>query len=79
VQFATYLIDRLSQIPDFRIPKGRRHPLWFVLLLTIMGTMSGYYGYRAIGEFVKRHRQALVLAFGIPKELPRPSDERSGL
>lgn len=65
---ATHLVDTLSQIPDFRTQKGRRHPLWFVLLLTIMGTMSGYYGYRAVGDFVKRHRQALVLVFDIPKE-----------
>jgi DDE_Tnp_1-associated len=65
---ATHLIDTLSQIPDFRTLKGQRHPLWFVLLLTIMGTMSGYYGYRAVGDFVKRHQQALVLAFNIPKD-----------
>lgn len=65
---ATPLIDALSQIPDFRTQKGRRHPLWFVLLLTIMGTMNGYYGYRAVGDFVKRHQQALVLAFNIPKD-----------
>lgn len=60
------LIDYLQQIPDFRSPKGRRHPLWFVLLVIIMGMMSGYYGYRGLGRFVERHRRALSEAFKIP-------------
>jgi DDE_Tnp_1-associated len=28
-----------------------------------MGTMSGYYGYRAIGDFIKRNRKDLLLQF----------------
>jgi hypothetical protein len=50
----TCLIEELKKIEDFRISEGRRHPLWIVLLIVIMGTMSGYLGYRALGDFVTR-------------------------
>ena len=36
------LIDYLKQIPDFRHSSGTRHPLWLVLLIIILGMMSGY-------------------------------------
>ena len=58
------LIEHLRQVKDFRTTDGRRHPLWLVLLLVIMGTMSGYVGYRAWGDFAKRHRRALIEVFG---------------
>ena len=40
------LIHYLQQIPDFRTQP--RYPLWVVLLLVIMGVMSGCQGYRAL-------------------------------
>ena len=52
------LIDYFKQIPDPRKNKGNRHPLWLVLLIMIMGCMSGYWGYRQLGRFVERHRRA---------------------
>ncbi|QKQ74016.1 ISAs1 family transposase [Nostoc sp. TCL240-02] len=61
------LIEHLRQVEDFRTSDGRRHPLWLVLLFVIMGTMSGYVGYRAWGDFVKRHRRALIKTFEIQK------------
>lgn len=61
------LIEQLRQVEDFRTLDGRRHPLWLVLLFVIMGTMSGYVGYRAWGDFVKRHRRTLITTFGIQK------------
>ncbi|MEI2581243.1 ISAs1 family transposase [Scytonema sp. PRP1] len=61
------LIEQLRLVEDFRTTDGRRHPLWLVLLFVIMGTMSGYIGYRAWGDFVKRHRRALIKTFGIEK------------
>jgi hypothetical protein len=61
------LIDQLKQVEDFRTKDGRRHPLWLVLLFVIMGTMNGSIGYRALGDFVKRHRQVLIDTFGIQK------------
>ncbi|TBR56744.1 DDE transposase family protein, partial [Westiellopsis prolifica IICB1] len=62
------LIEELKKIKDFRTKKGQRHPLWFVLLLVIMGTMSGCLGYRGLGDFVKRHKQSLIETFEIPKQ-----------
>ncbi len=61
------LIEQLRQIKDFRVKDGQRHQLWLVLLFVIMGTMSGYVGYRAWGDFVKRHRRVLIEKFGIQK------------
>ncbi|MUH00708.1 hypothetical protein F7734_53925 [Scytonema sp. UIC 10036] len=71
------LIEQLKQVEDFRTLDGRRHPLWLVLLFVIMGPMSGYVGYRAWGDFVKRHRRILIETFGIQKhEFPSYSTIR---
>jgi DDE_Tnp_1-associated len=59
------LIEQLKQVEDFRTTDGRRHPLWLVLLFVIMGTMNGASGYRACGDFVKRHKQELIQTFGL--------------
>ena len=61
------LINYLKQIPDFRHPSGRRHPLWLVLLITILGIMSGNIGYRSIERFIERHRTELIKELKIPK------------
>jgi len=62
------LIEELKKVKDFRTKQGQRHPLWFVLLLVIMGTMSGAVGYRGLGDFVKRHQQSLIETLEIPKD-----------
>lgn len=36
------LITSLQEIKDFRTSQGRRYPLWLILLLVVMGTISGY-------------------------------------
>ena len=60
------LIDYLKQIPDERHAGGRRHPLWLILLIMILGIMSGYWGYRGLGRFVERHRRQLIETLKIP-------------
>ncbi len=54
------LIEYLKQIPDEREAGGRRHPLWLILLIMILGIMSGYWGYRGLGRFIERHRRQLI-------------------
>ncbi|WP_298910567.1 hypothetical protein [uncultured Nostoc sp.] len=46
----TNLIEQLRQVKDFRVKDGQRHQLWMGLLFVIMGTISGYVGYRAWGD-----------------------------
>ncbi|NEP75172.1 MAG: transposase family protein, partial [Okeania sp. SIO2G4] len=45
------LLQILALLPDFRAARGRRYPLWLVLLLVIMGTMSGCFSYCALEDF----------------------------
>jgi hypothetical protein len=61
------LIDYLKNVPDERNPNGRRHPLWIILLIIIMGIMSGYWGYRGLGTFIERHRRTIVKILKIPQ------------
>lgn len=63
------LITHLKQIPDFR--SQPHYPLWVILLLVIMGTMSGCQGYRALEDFVERHQRVLLELLELPyKRLP---------
>ena len=52
------LIQSLQETRDFRATQGRRYPLWLILLLIIMGTLSGCRSYYALEDFGVRHYQA---------------------
>jgi hypothetical protein len=67
------LLEALTQVPDFRAARGQRYPLWLLLLLVIMGTMSGCLGYRALEDFARRHHQALVTSLQLAS-IRFPSD-----
>jgi hypothetical protein len=54
------LLDYFLTIKDPRRLQGQRHSLSLILLLTLMSIMSGYIGYRAIGDFIKRNREDLL-------------------
>ncbi len=71
------LIEKLKQVKDFRKDKGKRHPLWIVLVVIILGTMLGYSGYRELGEFAKNNRHRLSKEFNIiPERVPSYSTIR---
>jgi len=62
------LRESLKKIKDPRRGAGQRHSIDVVLMITIMATMSGYMGYRAIGDFSKRYKSELIEYLEIPKE-----------
>ena len=61
------LIEQLSQIKDFRRKQGQRFQLTQVLLIVIMGIMSGRFGYREIASFAKANRDDLVDKLNLKK------------
>ncbi len=66
------LLKKLSTIKDPRRGEGQRHELVFVLVLIIMATMSGFYGYRSIGDFITKNKKDLIRYFK-PKKNRLPS------
>ena len=66
------LYELLLTLKDPRRGQGRMHPLALILVIVIMATMSGCGGQRATGDFVKKHRQALLNIFH-PKHDRLPS------
>ncbi len=67
------LIETLSRVPDPRAKRGRRYPLWFLLLLVIMGTISECLGYTALEDFARRHYKGVSEHLQLPG-LGFPSD-----
>ncbi|MBM0745603.1 ISAs1 family transposase (plasmid) [Phormidium sp. CLA17] len=71
------LIEALQTIPDHRRGAGQRYPLWVFLLLIILGTMSGYRGYRGLSRFMLRHQEHLAERLGLRRaQLPSYSTIR---
>ena len=54
------IMNYLSKVPDNRRGAGRRHRQDLILLIVLMAMMSGYHGYRAIGDFIERNRDDLL-------------------
>ena len=58
------LITSLQELGDFRASQGRRYPLWLILLLVVMGTISGCRSYYALEDFGARHYEAVSKQLG---------------
>lgn len=67
------LIDQLKQIPDTRQIRGRRHPLWLLLLLSLLGFLCGYRGYRPLADFAQAHAAELRELLQLSAQSPMPS------
>ena len=59
---------------DFNLRKDKRrgqaqqHKIDVLLMITIMATMSGYHGYRAIGDFAQRYKKQIVKYLELEKD-----------
>jgi len=59
------LISFLKAIPDGRYRRGVRYPQWFLLLVAVLGILSGCRSSRDLEAFARRHREVLNEALGL--------------
>jgi hypothetical protein len=72
------LISFLKAIPDCRYRRGVRYPQWFLLLVAVLGILSGCRSSRDLEAFACRHQEALNQALGL--DFKRwPSDAPSSI
>ncbi len=61
------LIEQLKTIPDWRRGRKVQHPLWVMLLMSLLGAMSGYTSLRGLADFMLRHREEAAELLGLSK------------
>ena len=68
------LIASIKSVPDHRHSRGIRHELWLILTIILLGSCTGYWGYKPLVEFTKNHRKTLIKLFNLPSDTRFPSD-----
>lgn len=59
------LISYLRSIPDARMRRGVRFPAWYLLLVAVLGILSGCQSLRDLEHFATRHHAVLTEALGV--------------
>ncbi|WP_373538217.1 transposase family protein, partial [Microcoleus sp.] len=68
------LIEAIKAVPDHRHSRGIRHELWLILTIILLGSCTGYWGYKPLVEFTKNHRENLIKLLALPPDIRFPSD-----
>jgi predicted transposase YbfD/YdcC len=64
------LIEVFAAIPDFRKPRGKRHPLAAIFALACCALLCGYRSYSAMAEWGRNYGARLAQALGFPHDTP---------
>ena len=64
------LIEVFSAIPDFRKPRGKRHPLTAIFALACCAMLCGARSYSAIAEWGRNYGTRIAQALGFPHATP---------
>ncbi len=64
------LITYLRSIPDARMRRGVRFPAWYLLLVAVLGILSGCQRLRDLERIAIRHHSVLIEVLDV--ELRRP-------
>ncbi|QNI89519.1 transposase family protein [Synechococcus sp. ROS8604] len=67
------LISHLKATPDAQMRRGVRTPAWYLLLVAVLGILSGCQSLRDLERFARRHHGTLTKALGL--ELRRPPSD----
>ena len=59
------LITYLRSIPDARMRRGVRFPAWYLLLVAVLGILSGCQSLRDLERFAIRHHSVLTEVLGV--------------
>ena len=59
------LLTALQEVPDPRRAQGKRYPLAYLLLFTVLALLSGAKSYRGIITFLEQRRELLNQAFAV--------------
>jgi DDE_Tnp_1-associated len=59
------LLECLAAVADPRRAQGRRYPLPYILLFSILAMLCGATSYRKIQRFINAHRERLNESFGL--------------
>jgi predicted transposase YbfD/YdcC len=70
VAHARPLIEVVAERPDFRHPRGKRHPLAAILALACSAMLCGYRSYTAIAEWGRHYGATLAQSLGFTRQPP---------
>ena len=71
------LISYLRSIPDARMRRGVRFPAWYLLLVAVLGILSGCQSLRDLERFAIRHHSVLTEALGLALRRQKNSWDRA--